>query len=396
FLDFNHEPVTFVSALSKRAIELAEMDRSIDLMSTIQPKTFAEQNKLSQLVTGLLQNQDSKSEVEGIFRDYLDDDNATDFTDDSIFSSGPFLKRKFLVFAKEYINLRRRTFWHFSHPEFEQTMTGLILQLLQDYDNKKTVLVPKDYAKCFAFLLSIGYENEAERQLSPNMNALECIGLAKLNLRLQTHFEFHPIFTTCMRMAASDEFWNNSRVAKELLNLMISSGLYLPVVLERVSKIICEFPNDVSVILAERFLWACFTFGVEGIKGIEESARIITRNSREMHPLPLLESALALCFQGCLDRETVAKTFCVEFLDEVDRYIKATHYISLIPRRLRDVFMELNRAVCLDMPEANVPWFHEKYCTEVAAIEGYRRETYLHSEVAQVLEDVVGKSSHFI
>ncbi|CAG7727073.1 unnamed protein product, partial [Allacma fusca] len=30
----------------------------------------------------------------------------------------------------------------------------------------------------------------------------------------------------------------------------------------------------------------------------------------------------------------------VEFLDEVDRYIKATHYISLIPRRLRDVFME--------------------------------------------------------
>ncbi|CAG7815388.1 unnamed protein product, partial [Allacma fusca] len=82
--------------------------------------------------------------------------------------------------------------------------------------------------------------------------------------------------------------------------------------------------------------------------------------------------------------------FALRFLDEVDKYIKATHYISLIPWRLRDVFMELHRVVCLDMPEANVPWFHEKYCIEVVAIEGYRRETYLHSEVAQVLEDVVG------
>jgi len=24
--------------------------------------------------------------------------------------------------------------------------------------------------------------------------------------------------------------------------------------------------------------------------------------------------------------------------------------------------MELNRAVCLDLPDANVPWFHQKYC----------------------------------
>lgn len=26
--------------------------------------------------------------------------------------------------------------------------------------------------------------------------------------------------------------------------------------------------------------------------------------------------------------------------------------------------MQLNRAVCLDYPEANVPWFHEKYIQE--------------------------------
>lgn len=26
--------------------------------------------------------------------------------------------------------------------------------------------------------------------------------------------------------------------------------------------------------------------------------------------------------------------------------------------------MQLNRAVCLDYPESNVPWFHQKYIEE--------------------------------
>lgn len=34
------------------------------------------------------------------------------------------------------------------------------------------------------------------------------------------------------------------------------------------------------------------------------------------------------------------------------------------PLRVRHLLMELNRAVCLDHPEENIPWFHEKYCEE--------------------------------
>ena len=35
------------------------------------------------------------------------------------------------------------------------------------------------------------------------------------------------------------------------------------------------------------------------------------------------------------------------------------------PLRVRHLLMELNRAVCLDHPEENIPWFHEKYCEEL-------------------------------
>lgn len=34
------------------------------------------------------------------------------------------------------------------------------------------------------------------------------------------------------------------------------------------------------------------------------------------------------------------------------------------PFRVRHLMMQLNRAVCLDYPETNVPWFHEKYIQE--------------------------------
>ena len=40
-------------------------------------------------------------------------------------------------------------------------------------------------------------------------------------------------------------------------------------------------------------------------------------------------------------------------------FIQATY-----PSRVRRALMELNRSVCIDMPESGVPWFHEKYCQE--------------------------------
>lgn len=40
-------------------------------------------------------------------------------------------------------------------------------------------------------------------------------------------------------------------------------------------------------------------------------------------------------------------------------FIQATY-----PTRVRRALMELNRSVCIDMPESGVPWFHEKYCQE--------------------------------
>ena len=107
--------------------------------------------------------------------------------------------------------------------------------------------------------------------------------------------------------------------------------------------------------------------------------------------MPLIGAMLGLCYHGQLSKELVHKVFSMGFLDEMDKHMTAIvktiidmlcfsfgHSTlimqSLSPQdemdalRLRESFMQLNRAVCIDMPEVRVPWFHEKYCQEIAEI----------------------------
>ncbi|RZC31754.1 uncharacterized protein BDFB_008114, partial [Asbolus verrucosus] len=47
------------------------------------------------------------------------------------------------------------------------------------------------------------------------------------------------------------------------------------------------------------------------------------------------------------------------------------------PQRVRNNLMQLNRAVCLDYPECNVPWFHQKYIDErVKSIKNKRSSMF--------------------
>ena len=106
--------------------------------------------------------------------------------------------------------------------------------------------------------------------------------------------------------------------------------------------------------------------------------------------MDLIGAMLGLCYHGQLSKELVHKVFSIGFLDEIDKHITAAvRTISelqfffdqktlimqsfspqdeMMALRLRESLMQLNRAVCIDMPEARVPWFHEKYCQEIAEI----------------------------
>lgn len=56
------------------------------------------------------------------------------------------------------------------------------------------------------------------------------------------------------------------------------------------------------------------------------------------------------------------------------------------PIRVRSHMMQLNRAVCLDYPERNVPWFHQKY---IESRKITTKKNYFHQKLLSTLEDVV-------
>lgn len=49
-------------------------------------------------------------------------------------------------------------------------------------------------------------------------------------------------------------------------------------------------------------------------------------------------------------------------------HLSLLHLQASYPVRVRYAMMQLNRAVCLDYPETDVPWFHEKYCQQITSL----------------------------
>ncbi|XP_052005108.1 FAST kinase domain-containing protein 1, mitochondrial [Xyrauchen texanus] len=84
-------------------------------------------------------------------------------------------------------------------------------------------------------------------------------------------------------------------------------------------------------------------------------------SSFDPHLLVLLAYALAMA--DYFPEEVIREIFNVDFLAKLDAQLETLPYALNLRVRLR--LMELNRAVCLECPEFQVPWFHERYCKQL-------------------------------
>ncbi|XP_050307982.1 FAST kinase domain-containing protein 1, mitochondrial isoform X2 [Anthonomus grandis grandis] len=119
---------------------------------------------------------------------------------------------------------------------------------------------------------------------------------------------------------------------------------------------------------------------------------IMLRDQERMSCLALLQSALSLCYFHKIPKSLIKQIFNVEFLDRVDVELKHCYYRDRYPHRVRRHLMQLNRAVCLEYPEYNVPWFHQKYIEDYQKINA-RDDlvTPLNKSVKSYLRGILGK-----
>nr|CAD7434035.1 unnamed protein product [Timema monikensis] len=120
----------------------------------------------------------------------------------------------------------------------------------------------------------------------------------------------------------------------------------------------------------EKLLHLCYYLGYTPSHSDEffvASVNAILRDKERMQGLSLLHSALALCFFHKLPEPLVQFIFTVDFLERMDDEISQCYSKATYPMKIRHHLMQLNRAVCLDYPDIDVPWFHEKYIQEIDA-----------------------------
>ncbi|CAL8108907.1 unnamed protein product [Orchesella dallaii] len=191
---------------------------------------------------------------------------------------------------------------------------------------------------------------------------------------------------------------SDSRSAKDLLQNLLSGLNNFPEASENVAEFIW---NSRSKTLApevfERFIQYGFSVGWEPTSMMHQDVLQLCSDRLlkcwdQLSFIGLLQSSLGLCFYRQLPKELIQHIFSVEFLDQMDSELKTSFSSNQYPLKLRQSMMELNRAVCIDMPDVNLPWFHGKFCEELLAITN-TQDTYLHKEVQHALVKIVGDES---
>lgn len=110
-----------------------------------------------------------------------------------------------------------------------------------------------------------------------------------------------------------------------------------------------------------------------------------------LHPHLVVDLSYCLAKAGYFPEELIRAVFCVDFLRKLDSHLESRCpvWISVIIMNSQDEnaglcfnlfhitftalskslswwtrlhLMKLNRAVCIECPEFQVPWFHEEYC----------------------------------
>uniref|UniRef100_UPI0037E85AD9 FAST kinase domain-containing protein 1, mitochondrial n=1 Tax=Semicossyphus pulcher TaxID=241346 RepID=UPI0037E85AD9 len=108
-------------------------------------------------------------------------------------------------------------------------------------------------------------------------------------------------------------------------------------------------------------------------------------SSFDPHLLVLLAYALAVA--DTFPEELVRAIFSIDFLGKFDAQLETLPHALNMRTRLR--LMELNRAVCLECPEFQVPWFHERYCQQLQR-KGNGSLSPAQQQIHRMLGEVLG------
>ncbi|XP_067891497.1 FAST kinase domain-containing protein 1, mitochondrial isoform X2 [Heterodontus francisci] len=112
-------------------------------------------------------------------------------------------------------------------------------------------------------------------------------------------------------------------------------------------------------------------------------------NLCDPHLLVLFGYSLALA--GYFPEDIIKTIFSVDFLAKLDSQLDILP--DALNMRIRLRLMELNRAVCLECPEFQTPWFHDRYCQQLLH-KGNVSVSAIQQQIQAILGQLLGGSNY--
>ncbi|XP_047121376.1 FAST kinase domain-containing protein 1, mitochondrial isoform X2 [Schistocerca piceifrons] len=186
----------------------------------------------------------------------------------------------------------------------------------------------------------------------------------------------------------------SSRIIRDAVWNFRSFDYLAPTTVDRMVDYITHNKAHVLAETAEKLLTLCYVHGYTPTGAgsfFSTMIDLILRDRDFMVSLAVIRSSLALCFYNSLPKALIHYIFTVDFLERIEAELSQCYSKDTYPVRVRHNLMELNRAVCLDYPDADVPWFHKKYCQELAVSEPKLKSVFQQDVLKHLITVVGGK-----
>lgn len=181
--------------------------------------------------------------------------------------------------------------------------------------------------------------------------------------------------------------WNN---VPEMALFLTRAGHLCPPLMDRIASVIMKDIHKIhySATYATLLPFAVLNYDPPGVDELFELCIQHMKphiSSFDPHLLVLLAYALAIA--DCFPEELVREIFNVDFLAKLDAQLETLP--DALNMRIRLRLMEFNRAVCLECPEYQVPWFHERYCQQLQR-KGNGTVSPIQQQIHRMLGEILG------
>ncbi|KAH8281969.1 hypothetical protein KR054_004538 [Drosophila jambulina] len=188
----------------------------------------------------------------------------------------------------------------------------------------------------------------------------------------------------------------NSRVVRDMAYNFNASHFFVPELLESMFGYVSEQHDHVTGDTVEKVLTCAYNLGYTPASPhvLHNVAEVLLRDFDQMSGLSLVQACLALCFYKSIPEKLINQVFCVKFIQRIEDEIQVCYSKATYPERVLNLVMQLNRTVCLDLPEANVPWFQQNYIEAQMSKKSFRSSTFT-SDVKKLLQNLLQNENHF-